>query len=134
MEPSGMILAITFCSFNISIIQKVLKIGRNAMFDLSQAFNRFRESRIVALALVMFLHGSFTWAQEARTLAKPGEAIERMVRDVDAVSRLLQGRWVKNWVAEVGHLQPIEPKKIVVVKKKSMWMSPIITWGDMDPL
>ncbi len=59
------------------------------MFDLSQAFNRFCASRLVALALVMFLHGSFTWAQETRTLAKPGEAIERMVRDVDAAIRLL---------------------------------------------
>ncbi len=89
------------------------------MFDLSQAFNRFHESRIVALALVMVLYGPSLWAQEARALAKPGEAIERMVRDVDAVSRLLQGRWVKKWVAEVGHLQPIEPKKIVVGEKET---------------
>ncbi len=102
------------------------------MFDLSQAFNRFRESRIVALALVMVLYGPSLWAQEARALAKPGEAIERMVRDVDAVNRLLQGRWVKKWVAEVGQLQPIDPKRSLSAKKRSMWTSLIITWGDMD--
>ncbi len=60
------------------------------------------------------------------------EAIERMVRDVDAVSRLLQGRWVKNWVAEVGHLQPIEPKKIVVGEKEIDVDESYIIWGDMD--
>ncbi len=103
------------------------------MFDLSQAFNRFRESRIVALALVMFC---MVRSRGRRRRGRwPSLGSDRADGARCGCRKSIAARTMgRNWWPRSDICSRSSPRRLLLVKKKSMWMSPIIIWGDMDPL